>query len=82
MHLLKGKGLGSCARQLLKQVATVHSMDVVLPERATPESEPTDLRLRAVARPDEMVADLLAAPRPRATARAESGAKCSAKTTP
>jgi len=28
---MRGKGLGTCARQLIKEVATVRSMDVVLP---------------------------------------------------
>ena len=56
---MHGKGLGNCARQLLKEVATVRSLDVVLPVR-DPGSETTrDLRLRIVARPDRPVAKLL-----------------------
>ena len=56
---MRGKGLGNCARQLLKEVATVRSMDVVLPVRE-PASETTrELRLRVVARPDRPVAELL-----------------------
>ena len=56
---MRGKGLGDCARQLLKEVATVRSMDVVLPVRE-PESESVrELRLRVVARPDRPVAELL-----------------------
>lgn len=57
---MKSKGLGDCARQLIKEVATVRSMDVVLQARPTPEAEATELRLRVVARPDKPVAELLA----------------------
>jgi hypothetical protein len=57
---MKSKGLGDCARQLIKEVSTVRSMDVVLAARPAPESEPVELRLRVVARPDKMVAELLA----------------------
>jgi transposase len=56
---MRGKGLGDCARQLLKEVATVHSMDVVLPVREAQSQTPHDLRLRVVARPDRPVAELL-----------------------
>jgi transposase len=56
---MKAKGLGDCARQLIKEVATVHSMDVVLKARPTPHSDPSTLHLRVVARPDKMVAELL-----------------------
>ena len=52
---MRGKGLGNCCRQLLKEVATVRSMDVVLPTRSREE-----IRLRVVARPDRAVAELLA----------------------
>jgi len=51
---MKGKGLGTCARQLLKEVATVRMMDVVLPVKDRGE-----LRLRVVAKPDQPVAELL-----------------------
>ena len=51
---MRGKGLGDCSRQLLKEVSTVRSMDVVLPVRNAGE-----LRLRVVARPDRPVAELL-----------------------
>ena len=68
---MHGKGLGDCSRQLLKEVSTVSSMDVVLPVRRKPDvsdsssiedasDEVTDLRLRVVARPDAQVAQLLA----------------------
>ena len=56
---MRGKNLGNCARQLLKEVATVRSMDVVLPLRTESQDRPTDLHLRVVARPDRMVAELL-----------------------
>jgi len=55
---MRGKGLGDCSRQLLKEVSTVSSMDVVLPVRAA-KAGITDLRLRVVARPDRQVAELL-----------------------
>lgn len=54
---MRGKGLGDCARRLIKEIATVRSLDVVLPVR---EAEATrELRLRVVARPDRPVAELL-----------------------
>jgi transposase len=51
---MRGKDLGNCSRQLLKEVATVRSMDVVLPVR-----DGAELRLRVVGRPDRQVAALL-----------------------
>jgi transposase len=54
---MNGKGLGSCARQLLGEIATVKSLDIVLPVRTT--GSVTELRLRTVARPDRRVAELL-----------------------
>jgi len=56
---MRGKGLGNCARQLIKEVATVKSMDVVLPVRQGDSQSTRDLRLRVVARPDRPVAQLL-----------------------
>jgi transposase len=56
---MRGKGLGNCARQLMKAVATVRSMDVVLPVREEPGVELRELRLRVVARPDRPVAEWL-----------------------
>jgi transposase len=56
---MRGKGLGSCSRQLLKAVATVRSMDVVLPVKPSADQESREVRLRAVARPDRAVAELL-----------------------
>jgi transposase len=52
---LKGKGLGDCARQVLKEMESIHSMDVVLPVK-----DKADVRLRLVAKPDKLAADLLA----------------------
>jgi len=49
------RGLGTCARQLIKEVSTIPSMDVILPVKDRGE-----LRLRVVAKPDKPVAELLA----------------------
>ena len=56
---MRGKGLGDCARQLLKEVATVRSMDIVLPVKETASQRTREVRLRVVARPDRCVAELL-----------------------
>jgi transposase len=56
---MRGKGLGNCSRQLLKEVATVRSMDVVLPVKQSESQEKRQLRLLVVARPDRPVAELL-----------------------
>jgi transposase len=56
---MHGKGLGDCARQLIKEVATVRSLDVVLPIKQPQGDEVQHLRLRVVARPDRPVAELL-----------------------
>jgi transposase len=56
---MRGKGLGTCARQLLKEVATVRSMDVVLPVKTAGSPEPREVRLRVVSRPERPVAELL-----------------------
>jgi len=56
---MRGKGLGDCARQLIKEVATVRSMDVVLPVREPGGDAARELRLRVVARPERPVAELL-----------------------
>lgn len=56
---MRGKGLGNCARQLIKEIATIRSMDVVLPVRQTGTDETRELRLRVVGRPDRQVAELL-----------------------
>jgi transposase len=52
---MRSKGLGTCARQLLLEVSTIRSMDVILPVKNRGQ-----LRLRVVARPDQPVAQLLA----------------------
>ncbi len=56
---MHGKGLGNCARQLLKEVSTVRSLDVILPVKETENNQTRELRLRVVARPDRAVAELL-----------------------
>lgn len=56
---MHGKGLGDCARELLKQIATVRSMDVVLPVKEAVSQQTREVRLRVVARPDRPVAELL-----------------------
>jgi transposase len=56
---MRGKALGDCARQLIKEIATVRSMDVVLPVRELDSDATRELRLRIVARPDRPVAELL-----------------------
>lgn len=57
---MRGKGLGDCSRQLLKEVSTVRSMDVVLPVKETLSQQVREVRLRVVSRPDRLVAELLA----------------------
>lgn len=52
---LASKHLGDCGRQVLEQMATIHSMDVVLPVKGD-----TTIRLRLVAKPEKLTADLLA----------------------
>lgn len=56
---MRGKNLGNCARQLLKEISTIHSMDVVLPVKEPEGQETRELKLRIVARPDRPVAELL-----------------------
>jgi transposase len=52
---LQAKGLGDCARQVLKELDTIHSMDVVLPVK-----DKAAVRLRLVGKPETLTADLLA----------------------
>ena len=52
---MRSKAMGTCARQLLLEVSTIRSMDVILPVKNRGQ-----LRLRVVARPDKPVAQLLA----------------------
>jgi transposase len=54
---MKGKGLGTCARQLVGEIATVKSLDVILPVRNG--ERVGELRLRTVSRPEKLVAELL-----------------------
>jgi transposase len=54
---MRGKGLGTCARQLVGEMATLKSLDVVLPLKTA--QGVSELRLRAVARPERLVAELL-----------------------
>ncbi|MGH8021829.1 MAG: IS1634 family transposase [Opitutaceae bacterium] len=55
---MRAKGLGTCARQLVKQLAGIKSVDVVLPVRRA--NVRTELRLRVVATPEPATAQLLA----------------------
>jgi transposase len=55
---MSAKGLGTCARKLIAEIATIHSMDVILPVRRG--ETVTELRIRTVARPEPRVAQLLA----------------------
>jgi len=54
---MKGKGLGTCARQLVREIAMIKSLDIILPVKAG--ESVNELRLRTVARPERMVAELL-----------------------
>jgi transposase len=54
---MKTKGLGTCARQLVAEIATIKSLDVILPVGTAEGTTP--LRLRTVAKPERMVAELL-----------------------
>lgn len=51
---LRSRGLGDCGRQVLEQMATIHSMDVVLPVKGN-----ADARLRLVAKPERLTSELL-----------------------
>jgi len=55
---MRAKGLGTCARQLVKQLAGIKSVDVLLPIRRGEVR--AELRLRVVATPDPATAQLLA----------------------
>jgi len=55
---MQSKGLGTCARQLIKQIAEIKSVDVVVPVRRAEIT--TELRLRVVTTPDPATAQLLA----------------------
>jgi hypothetical protein len=55
---MRAKDLGTCARQLVKQLAGIKSVDVVMPIRRA--GVPTELRLRVVTTPEPATAQLLA----------------------
>lgn len=55
---MAAKGLGTCARTLVKAIATIKSMDVIMPIRH--DGERLSLRLRLVAKPESEVTQLLA----------------------
>ena len=55
---MHAKGLGTCARQLIKQMAGIKSMDVILPIKRGEQNH--HLRLRVVATPEPATAQLLA----------------------
>ena len=55
---MQSKGLGTCARQLIRQIAEIKSVDVVVPVRRAEMT--TELRLRVVTTPDPATAQLLA----------------------
>ena len=74
---MNGKGLGNCARQLIKEVSTVRSLDVVLPVQETESQRSREVRLRVVARPDRPVAELVGPPGFGPAQRAQNRAKCS-----
>jgi hypothetical protein len=55
---MHSKGLGTCARQLVKEVAGIKSVDVIVPVRRAEIT--TELRLRVVTTPEPPIAQLLA----------------------
>lgn len=55
---MQTKALGTCARQLVKQVAEIKSIDVIVPVRRPTGA--TELRLRVVTTPEPATAQLLA----------------------
>ena len=55
---MQSKGLGTCARQLIKQIAKIKSVDVAVPVRRADLE--TELRLRVVTTPDAATSQLLA----------------------
>jgi len=55
---MNAKGLGSCARKLIDAIASIKSMDVILPVER--DALRLDLRLRVVAKPEKDTALLLA----------------------
>lgn len=55
---MHAKGLGTCARQLVKEMAGIKSVDVIVPVRRGERA--TELRLRVVTTPEPACAQLLA----------------------
>lgn len=55
---MHAKGLGTCARQLVKQLAGIKSVDVIVPVQRAGVT--TELRLRVVTTPEPATAQLLA----------------------
>jgi transposase len=55
---MQAKGLGTCARQLVQQIAGIKSVDVIVPVRRAAVA--TELRLRVVTTPEPATAQLLA----------------------
>ena len=55
---MQSKGLGTCARQLVKQIAGIKSVDVVVPVRRA--AAMIELRLRVVTTPEPATGQLLA----------------------
>ena len=55
---MQSKGLGTCARQLVRQMAGIKSVDVIVPVRRAAVA--TELRLRVVTTPEPATAQLLA----------------------
>ena len=55
---MQSKGLGTCARQLVEEMAAIKNVDVVVPVRCVETT--TELRLRVVTTPAPAIAQLLA----------------------
>jgi hypothetical protein len=55
---MQARGLGTCARQLIKEMAGIKSVDVIVPVRRADLT--TQLRLRVVTSPEPAAAQLLA----------------------
>lgn len=55
---MNAKGLGTCARKLIAAIASIKSMDVILPVERN--AQRLDMRLRVVAKPEKDTALLLA----------------------
>jgi transposase len=69
---LDGCGLGNCARQVIEQMKTIHSMDVLLPVR-----DRGKVQMRVIAKPEKLAADLLAHMKLKLPAKPKTILKCS-----